>query len=74
MTDLTEMSGAQLATMIRRAKYDPDFLVGYFVTLAGHIADDDWPGGSVAAARKALERLADFDKQATENPWVVRQS
>lgn len=70
---MSEPTGAELASQIRSAEYDPDYLVGYFVTLVGHIADDDMTDGPVTAARKALERLADFDKNAADNPWVVRR-
>lgn len=76
MTDpMSELTGAQLASQIRHANYDPDYLVGYFVTLVGHIADDDWPGGKdgKTVAREALERVANFENAATDMPWVVRK-
>jgi hypothetical protein len=66
-----QATGAELADQIRSLPYDPSFLVGYFVTFVGKIADGDYHGQPDDIARCILERMANEDQARKELPAAV---
>lgn len=55
----TRKTGAEMVQTIFAAPYDPNFLVGYLAGFLGRVVDGQTVKTPKAAARQALEALAD---------------